>query len=215
MPLPFAAIGAGVGALGGITKMIGGAKRRKRAERALENLQRNRQEFRNIHEGRRISTRGSEFAREGIQGTQANTIDALRSGGVRGVVGGMQGVQNSANQYLQQEGAGLDQQQVALDRDMASDEARIQAMNEQRQMQDEAQAQAAINAGFQDQMGGIGDVAGSAFGAASLGVGGQNAGNAGQTPYVSKLNIPSGGYTPVNGIQMGQFNLPPVFTGRN
>ena len=212
MPIPFAAIGAGLGALGGLTKMIGGAKRRKRAERALANLQSNRQEFRNIHEGRRISTRGAEFAREGIQGTQATSIAALQSGGVRGVVGGIQGVQNSANQYLQQEGAGLDQQQVALDRDMAMDEQRIQSMNEQRQMQDEAQAQAAINAGQQDAMSGLGDITGAAFGAASLGVGGQQAA-AGATPYTSKLNIPTAGYAPVNGIQMGAFNLPPVFVG--
>lgn len=195
--------------------MIGGAKRRRRAERALRNLQRNRQEFRNIHEGRRISTRGAEYAREGIQGNTATSVEALRSGGIRGVVGGVGSVQQAANQYLQQEGAQLDEQQVMLDRDIAADEARIQSMNEQRQMRDEQAAQAAINAGQQDFMGGMGDIAGAAFGAASLGVGGGAgaAGVAGSTPYVSKLNIPSAGFAPVNGIQMGALTPPPVYLG--
>lgn len=194
MPLPLAAIGAGVGLLGGITKAIGGAKRRRQAERALANLQRNRQEFRNVNEGRRVSTRGAEFAREGIARNVATSAEALRSGGVRGVVGGMQGVQESANLALQREGAQLDEQQVMLDREIAQDEARIRAMKEQRQMQDEATAQAAINAGFQDQMSGIGDIAGGMFGAASLGVGGGAAGQAGaaaggfQAPDITKMS---------------------------
>lgn len=194
--------------------MIGGARRKKKAEAALRNLQRNRQEFTNINEGRRISTRGAEYAREGIQGTQATSTEALRSGGVRGVVGGMQGVQNAANQYLMQEGAQLDQQQVALDRDIAMDEARIQEMNERRQMMDEQNAQAAVNAAHQDIMSGMGDIAGAAFGAASLGAGGGT--KVGSTPYTSKLNLPTAGYAPVNGIQMGNnaFGItPPVFRG--
>lgn len=188
--------------------MIGGAKRRRRAERALRNLQRNRQEFRNIHEGRRISTRGAEFAREGIAGNLATSVDALRSAGARGVVGGVGALQRGVNEALQREGAGLDMQQVQLDRDIAADEARIQALNEQRQIRDEQQAQNAINAGQQDFMGGIGDVAGSAFGAAQLGVGGGAPTGADPTPFVPKLNLPTAGMTPVGGMQ-----LPPVFVG--
>jgi hypothetical protein len=231
MPIPFAAIGAGIGALGGLTKMIGGARRKKKAERALRDLQRNRQDFTNITEGQRISMRGAEFAREGVARNAATSAEALRSGGVRGVVGGMQGVQEANNQYLQQEAAQLDQQQVALDRQRMQDEARIRSMEEQRQMQDEANAQAAINAGQQDFMSGMGDIAGSAFGAGALMAGGGGAaGAAGAAARDPRDLIPveaqSYGLKPMQGYPIkapapdfgmykGFGTLPSVFTGNN
>lgn len=201
MPVPvLAAAGLGVSVLGGFSKIVGGSRRKRAAMRELRDLQRSRQYIRNVNEGRRISMRGAELAREQIARGQATGIDALQSGGIRGVVGGMQGMQESANMAIAREGAQLDQQQMALDADFAQDEVRMRAMREQRQMQDEATAQAAINAGQQDQMSGLGDIAGSAFSAAALGVSNTGVGIDGDTGVG---DVVSGGFD--NGLgQMGQ-----------
>lgn len=178
MPLPLAAIGLGVSALGGISKMIGGGRRKRQQTRELEQLVKSRQEITNINEGRRISMRGAEMAREEIARGTATSLDALRSGGIRGAVGGVQSVQESNNRAALQQGAMVDQAQMALESEFAQDEARMRAMEEQRQFSDEGRAQAGINAAQQDQYSGLGDIASSAFGAAALGLG---SGTGGQT----------------------------------
>tara|TARA_R110000823_G_scaffold6983_9_gene25877 strand:- start:459 stop:1169 length:711 start_codon:yes stop_codon:yes gene_type:complete len=168
MPLPFAAIGLGVSAIGGISKMIGGARNTRQGKRELKQLVKSRQEIVNINEGRRISMRGADMANEQIARGTASSIDALRSGGIRGAMGGIQGIQENNNNAALQQGAMVDQAQIQLESEYARDEARVQAMNEQRQMGDESIAQQTINAGRQDMYSGMGDIASGAFSAAAL-----------------------------------------------
>jgi hypothetical protein len=160
-----AAIIAGVSAAGGIAKTISGAKRAKAVKMAQARFK--RQEMSNVNEGRRISTRGADLANEQNARGMATSADALRSGGVRGVVGGMQGLQEAANNNANQIGAGLDQQQVQLDRDFAQDEVRIQNAKEQRDTAELSTMQQQANAANQDIWSGIGDVAGAAGGLAA------------------------------------------------
>ena len=176
MPLPFAAIGLGVSAIGGISKMIGGASRKRQGQRELKQLVKSRQEIVNINEGRRVSMRGANMANEQIARGTASSIDALRSGGIRGAMGGIQGIQENNNNAALQQGAMVDQAQMQLESEYARDEARVQAMNEQRQMGDESTLQQGINAAQQDIYSGMGDIASGAFSAAALTAGGGTTG---------------------------------------
>ena len=79
--------GLGASAIGSISQMISGASRTSKAKRALENYQ--RQELRNVTEGMRVSTLEAQFNTQEAQRRFETSVDALRSGGVRGVVGGL------------------------------------------------------------------------------------------------------------------------------
>jgi len=160
-----AAIIGGISAAGGIAKSISGAKRAKAVKEAQSRFQ--RQELSNVNEGRRISTRGAELAAEQNARGMATSTEALRSGGVRGVVGGMRGVQEAANNNANQIAAGLDQQQVQLDREISQDEQRIRDMKEQRDNAELSAMQQQANTAQQDIWSGIGDVAGAAGGMAA------------------------------------------------
>jgi hypothetical protein len=172
-----AAIIGGISAAGGIAKSISGAKRAKAVKMAQARFR--RQELSNVNEGRRISTRGAELANEQNARGLATSTEALRSGGVRGVVGGSQGLQEASNNNANQIGAGLDQQQVQLDREFAQDEVRIQGMQEQRDNAELGAMQAQANAAQQDIWSGVGDVAGAAGAMA----GGLKSGQAGAKPF--------------------------------
>jgi hypothetical protein len=132
MPLPLiAAIGLGVSAAGSVGQMISGASRASKAKKALENYQ--RQELKNITEGLKVSTLGAEMKTEEAQRRFATTVEALQSGGVRGLVGGLGAAEQAQQQQQQQIAADLDQQQKNIDVMRAQDEANIRSMVEQRQ----------------------------------------------------------------------------------
>lgn len=125
------AIGLGISAISSGVNLISGLSRKSKAQKQLANFQ--RQELRNITEGMRVSTLGAELQTQEAQRRFATSVDALRSGGVRGVVGGL-GRQEQLQQVQQQRiSADLDRQQVAIDQMRAQDEGRIRAMQEQRE----------------------------------------------------------------------------------
>ena len=122
-----AAVVAGGAAL---AKGITGAVQASKARKALEGFQ--RQELRNVTEGMRVSTLGAELQTREAQRRFATSVDALRSGGVRGLVGGL-GAQEQLLQNQQASiAADLDRQQMMIERMRAQDEARIQGMQENR-----------------------------------------------------------------------------------
>lgn len=175
-----AAILGGAAIAGGAAKSITGAKQAKKARQAARNYQ--RRELRNVNEGRRISTLGSELAREEAARRNATSLEALRSGGVRGVVGGVGAVNEANIRQSRQIAADLDRQQMALDRDIARDEQRIQQMQEQRERDDLAALQGQVNAGNQQMFSGFGDIA-SGIGGIATGMTSAN-----PTPNVNPTN---------------------------
>lgn len=174
-----AGAGLALGAGGSVAKMIGGAKQKRAARRAARNFK--RQELRNVNEGRRISTRGADLAREEAARRTATSVEALRSGGIRGVVGGLSGVNEANIAESRRVGRDLDLQQMQLDRDIATDEANMRAIQENRDNQELAAIQAQMNAGNQQMYSGMGDLAQVGFGAATSGLFG------GSTPQVDPL----------------------------
>lgn len=159
------AIAVGLTAAAGAAKAIDGGVRASKAKRALEKFQ--RQELKNITEGMRVSTLGAELQTQEAQRRFATSVDALRSGGVRGVVGGL-GQQEMLQQSQQQRiAAGLDQQQRQIEMMRAQDEARIRLAQEERDAFDYQQLAGERAAGRQAMMSGIQDVAG-AIGTAAM-----------------------------------------------
>lgn len=153
-------IGAAVGMAGGIAKSIMGANQASKAKKAIENY--DRQELVNTMEAITVSTRGSDLAREELARTSASSIDALQSGGVRGVVGGIGKVQQSVSKQSQEIGAKLDQKLDEKSLAVAKDNVRIQGLQEEREKADLAGLGQQMMVGQQNLFSGISDVAQSA-----------------------------------------------------
>lgn len=170
MPLPLiAAIGLGVSAASSVAQAVSGASRANRAKKALENFQ--RQELRNVTEGMRVSTLGAELQTQEAQRRFATSVEALRSGGVRGLVGGLGTVEQQQQAQQQQIAAGLDIQQQQIEQARAQDLANIRTMQEQRESAQIAGLGAEIAAGRQQVNAGITSLGQVGIAAASAGIG--------------------------------------------
>ena len=107
------AIAAGVAGAAAITKGVMGISQTAKANRALDKFQ--RQDLKNVTEGMRVTTLGAQLNTREAQRRFATSVDALRSGGVRGVVGGL-GAQEQLMQNQQASiAAELDRQQVMIE----------------------------------------------------------------------------------------------------
>jgi hypothetical protein len=166
-PFTIAAIGTTV--IGSVGNIIGGISRKNKAQRALDNFR--RQELKNVTKDMRVSTMGAELQTRRAQSRFESSVDALRSGGVRGLVGGMGNVA-AADQDMQANiSVGLDQQQVAIDRMAAQDEANIRAMQEQRESAAIAGLGAEVAAGRNQTSMGIKGIADAGVSALTAGFG--------------------------------------------
>ncbi len=126
LPVVMAAIAGGAA----LAKGISGAVQASKARKALENFQ--RQELKNITEGMRASTLMAEQQTEKAYGRFSTSVDALRSAGVRGVVGGLGRQEMLAQDVQQKISADLDRQQRQIEMMRAQDEARIRGIQEER-----------------------------------------------------------------------------------
>jgi len=125
------AIALGISAAASGVQLASGISRKRKAKRALENFR--RQELQNVTKDMRVSTLGAELQAREQARRFSTSVDALRSGGVRGVVGGL-GRQEMVQQMgTQRIAADLDRQQINIDRMRAMDEARIRGMQERRE----------------------------------------------------------------------------------
>jgi hypothetical protein len=161
--------GISVAALASSAQIISGAKRAKQAKQALRNFQ--RQELKNVTKGMRVSTMGAELQTREAQRRFTTSVDALRSGGVRGLVGGMGQVEQQQQMQQQQIAAGLDQQQVSIDRMAAQDEANMRQVREQRDNQAIQGMGAELAAGRAQVSAGISGIAQAGVSMATMGLG--------------------------------------------
>lgn len=148
---------ASIAAAAAITKGVIGISQTSKANKALEKFK--RQDLKNVTEGMRVSTLGAQLNTQEAQRRFSSSVDALRSGGVRGVVGGL-GAQEMLMQNQQASiSAELDRQQVMIDRMRAQDEANIRGMQEQRDSFDQQVLLGQKAAGRQATMSAVGDLA--------------------------------------------------------
>ena len=156
------AIGLGVSAAAGAAQAVSGASRAKKAKKALENFQ--RQDLENVAKDLRISTLGAEMQTASATRQAESSIQALRTGGVRGIVGGAAQVGAQQAQVQQSISADLDQQEVARQQAIAQEEANIRGMQEKREGTEIAGLGQEMQAGQQQMWTGIQGVAGAAVG---------------------------------------------------
>lgn len=136
--MPAAApIALGVGALAsgvsGAIKSGRGAKEAREARRAIESYE--RQPLENIFRDTQISRLGTDLQREEQGRFSASALDALRRGGIRGLVGGVGQLTQQSNLFNKQIASELDRQQKELDMLRAQDEASMRAIKEERDRQ--------------------------------------------------------------------------------
>lgn len=153
-------MGAALGFLAGGIQTISGINQANSATNALMNY--DRQELENVNRNRRVSTLGADLRREELQRASASQIEALQGAGSRGIIGGAGRVDEMVSRGAREIGADLDMQQIAIDRDFAEDEAKIRAMQENREMQDIAALSSQIQQGQQNTLYGAGNIIRSA-----------------------------------------------------
>lgn len=193
MALPLLA--AGISFAGGAIKSLMGGLQASKAKRAMENFQ--RQKLTNVAEGLRVSTLGAQLQTQEAQRRFATSVDALRSGGVRGLVGGLSQVEQQQQIQQQQIAAGLDQQQMAINQMRAQDQATIRGMQEERESFDYQMLAGQRAAGRQALYSGIGDMVNAGAFAAMNMEGKDGGGDGSVNGTVPKVLAPPGqGYVP-------------------
>lgn len=120
---------AGLGISG--AKFFEGRRMQKKAEKFIENFQ--WQDLQNPYDNVQVSTLGSDLRTEEAARTTATSVDALRTGGTRALVGGLGRIQSQNNLLNREIAANLDQQQKQLDYASANQEVNNQNIMEQRQ----------------------------------------------------------------------------------
>lgn len=185
-------LAASIAGAAAITKGIMGITQTAKANRALDKFQ--RQDLKNVTEGMRVSTLGAQLNTREAQRRFATSVDALRSGGVRGVVGGL-GTQEQLMQNQQASiSAELDRQQVMIEQMRAQDEANIRGMQEQRDSFDQQVLLGQKAAGRQATMSAVGDLASAgAFFAMNNNFGGGSAASKLPPPPMGSTNFYGGG----------------------
>jgi len=165
MALPLLA--AGISFAGGAFKTLMGGLQASKAKRAMDNFQ--RQKLKNVTEGMRVSTLGAQLQTQEAQRRFATSVDALRAGGVRGLVGGLSQVDQQQAQVQRQISADLDRQQMAIEQMRAQDQATIRNMQEERESFDYQMLAGQRAAGRQAIYSGVGDmVSAGAFAAMNM-----------------------------------------------
>jgi hypothetical protein len=175
---------AAVAVVGGVTQAVIAAKKAKKAKDAIKNYK--RQELTNAYDDVRVSTLASELQREELARSTASGIQALRAGGARTVIGGVGNLQAQNVFAARSIGADLDRQQKEIDRLRASDEVRIQGMQEDREIADLAGLGNELNTQRQNTTNGI-NTAISGVGSAFSAMGGQSS----QQPRQVQQQVPT------------------------
>ena len=147
-------------AIGGAISGFGKIKKGKAMERAgqegIDNFE--WQDLSNPYKDLAISTAGADIATDNLATTTATSVNALRSSGTRGVLGGIGKVQANANAVNQKIAADLDTQQKNKDYAAAGQDVNNQNMIEKRQGDELAGYGNMMDVGMDMQTNGMGDL---------------------------------------------------------
>lgn len=157
------AIALGISAAAGAGQAIAGAQKSKKAKAALREFEKNRQDLTKGTEGLRVSTLGAELRSREASRRFSTSVDALRSGGVRGVVGGLSRVEAGQQRVTQQIAADLDRQEAQIRMMQFQEEQTLRNMRESREAQKQGMLLAERQQGQEMMMAGIGQVASAAM----------------------------------------------------
>jgi len=150
------AITGGLSAGLGIYQTIAGAKEKKQAEDALANYE--RQKLENVAKDLQVSTLGADRQLAEQARLASTQIGASREGGTRSIIGAMGRIEAGNQAVNDQITADLDQQRKDIDRMIATDNANIRGMQENRENADISALSSQYQAGKQDMNMGIGQI---------------------------------------------------------
>lgn len=111
-----------------------GEKKKSEAKKAMNNL--DQQALTNVYEDIPISTAGSDYLKEQNSRTTAQLVGATRNAGIRGVLSAVPKIQAMSNDANKEGQVYLDNQVNERNKLIASDNRRIQGMEEQRYNQE-------------------------------------------------------------------------------
>jgi hypothetical protein len=120
----------------GIYNAFEQSKNKLEAQRALEDYQRQELENSNVYKNMRIATMGTDLQKEEQARLASTQMDTLAGAGVRGVIGGTGRVQANSERVNNQIASDLERQQIERERLIASDNANIRSMIENREQND-------------------------------------------------------------------------------
>jgi hypothetical protein len=150
------AITGGLSAGIGLYQTIQGSKEKRDAQKALENYE--RQKLENVAQDLQVSTLGADRQLAEQSRLASTQIGALQGGGTRALIGGLGRVEAGNQVVNDQVTADLDQQRKDIDRMIASDNANIRGMQENRENADISALSSQYQAGKQDMNMGIGNI---------------------------------------------------------
>ncbi len=150
-------MGLGLATAGiGLYQTIAGSKEKRDAAKALEAYQ--RQQLTNQAENLRVSTLGADLQREEQARLAATQVGALQGGGTRALVAGLGRTEAGSQAVNQQIAAGLDEQQIAIDKEKMNEDIRLRGMQENRENADIDALSSQLQAGKQDMNMGLGNM---------------------------------------------------------
>jgi len=162
------AVSVGASIYGGIEKNKQGRKMQQQAQKEMDKFKWD--ELENAFKDTQVSTSGADLQREESARTASGIVDALRTGGSRNILGGIDNVQSGINKVNQNIAVDLDQQDKAIQMAKAQDEQRIRDMKANRQSRELQGYGALYSAGMDMKYSGMGDIS-SGVGAAGQAAG--------------------------------------------
>lgn len=138
----------GLGLAKGIYDSASGSKRKNQYQDELNSYQ--RQTLDNVYKNMPISTIGTDIMREETSKNMATSMNSIGRAGTRAIIGATPKLvadRNTVNRTIQKD---IDDQVIKRNYAIASDDARIQQMQEQREYQDLAGLGNAIDTARQD-----------------------------------------------------------------
>lgn len=150
------AITGGLSAGLGIYQTIQGSKEKRDAQKALENYE--RQKLENVAQDLQVSTLGADRQLAEQSRLASTQIGALQGGGTRALIGGLGKVEAGNQAVNDQVVAQLDQDQERINQMIASDNANIRGMQENRENADINALSSQYQAGKQDMNMGLGNI---------------------------------------------------------
>jgi hypothetical protein len=172
---------------GGTMQMIQGAKDMSRARAALEAYK--RQNFSNAYAGLTADTQGMEVRKDLLGQSTSTSIDTLQASGDRALASGLGQVLGRSNTEAKMIESDQSKAQLEIDKLIAQDNVRIQAMTEKREEGDLAGLGKQLDVGRQGMQQGF---AGIQQGVSSMGgaMGGGSGGSGGGGMF-SQFNTPN------------------------
>lgn len=151
----------------GIYQIVSANSQKQKAQRQIDDFKYS--ELTNAYENMQVSKLGAEIIQEASGAATAQSVDALQKAGSRALAGGIGDVVRADNARMQEAAADLDRQQKEINLRAAEQDARNQAIREERERAEISGYGEMLNQAKQEQAQGVGTIMEAAMFASQLG----------------------------------------------